>query len=144
MQESGAAGTRRRIVLVHPRGSNWLAGKKDLVASANRMIPHGLLSIAAWLEREGHEVFVHDCLGPQASPDFKINIDEILRSKPELVGFSATTSSFPDSARMAAAIKETAPSTVTVCGGVHSSALGPALLKDYPVFDYLVMGEGEM
>ncbi len=144
MSESVTPGPRRRIVLVHPRGSNWLKGSKDVVASANRMIPHGLLSIAAWLEKEGHEVFVHDCLGPQASSEFKTNIAEILSYKPGVVGCSATTSCFPDSADMAAALKQAVPSAVTVCGGVHSSALGPALLKDYPAFDYMVMGEGEI
>jgi anaerobic magnesium-protoporphyrin IX monomethyl ester cyclase len=54
-----------RIVLVHPTGSNWVPGKKDITAIANRMAPLGLLSIAAWLEQEGNEVFVHDCLGPR-------------------------------------------------------------------------------
>ena len=55
-----------RIVLVHPAGSNWVPGRKDITATANRMAPLGLLSIAACLERAGHEVFVHDCLGPRA------------------------------------------------------------------------------
>jgi anaerobic magnesium-protoporphyrin IX monomethyl ester cyclase len=140
--EAGAAG--RRIVLVHPRGSNWLKGSRDVVASANRMIPHGLLSIAAWLDKEGHEAFLHDCLGPQASSDFKTNIDQILSCQPGWVGFSATTSSFPDSARMAAAVKNASPATVTICGGVHCSALGQRLLEEYPAFDYMVMGEGEV
>ena len=54
-----------RIVLVHPTGSNWVPGKKDITATANRMAPLGLLSIAAWLDQKGHAVFVHDCLGPQ-------------------------------------------------------------------------------
>ena len=55
-----------RIVLAHPAGSNWIKGEKDLAAVANRMAPLGLLSIASYLERSGHEVFVHDCLGPGA------------------------------------------------------------------------------
>ena len=55
-----------RIVLVHPAGSNWIPGKKDVTTAANRMAPLGLLSIAAYLEQEGHQVFVHDCLGPKA------------------------------------------------------------------------------
>ena len=38
-----------RIVLVHPAGSNWVPGKKDITAVANRMAPLGLLSIAAYL-----------------------------------------------------------------------------------------------
>jgi anaerobic magnesium-protoporphyrin IX monomethyl ester cyclase len=135
---------KKRIVLVHPRGSNWIKGAKDVIGSANRMIPHGILSIAAWLAKEGSEVFVHDCLGPYASTDFQTNIHQILNYHPDIVGFSATTSSFPDSANMAAALKKTAPATITVCGGVHCSALGPSLLKDYPAFDFMVMGEGEI
>jgi len=35
-----------RIALVHPAGSNWVPGKKDITATANRMAPLGLLSIA--------------------------------------------------------------------------------------------------
>jgi len=144
MCSNAVEGQKKRIVLVHPRGSNWLKGTKDVIAAANRMIPHGILSIAAWLEKEGYEVFVHDCLGPQASTDFQTNIQEILSYKSDIVGFSATTSSFPDSANMAAAVKKAAPTTATVCGGVHCSALGPSLLRDYPAFDYIVMGEGEI
>jgi Fe-S oxidoreductase len=136
--------TQCRIVLVHPRGSNWLKGSRDIIASANRMIPHGILSIAAWLEKEGHEVFIHDCLGPYAADDFQTNIDEIMEYKADMVGFSATTSSFPDAARMAAAVKKANPKAVTVCGGVHCSALGASLLRDYPAFDFLIKGEGEL
>jgi radical SAM superfamily enzyme YgiQ (UPF0313 family) len=108
------------------------------------MIPHGILSIAAWLEQEGHRVFIYDCLGPQASSDFQTNMDNILQLEADIIGFTATTSSFPDAANMAAAIKVRRPGIITVCGGVHCSALGASLLKDYPAFDYLVMGEGEM
>ncbi|HBF38864.1 MAG TPA: B12-binding domain-containing radical SAM protein [Firmicutes bacterium] len=136
---------KRRIILVHPRGSNWLKGsKKDIVASANRMIPHGILSIASWLLQEGHEVFIHDCLGPYASLDFQTNIHQIAAYKGDFIGFSATTSSFPDAARMAAAIKMVSPEVITVCGGVHCSSLGGSLLRDYAAFDFIVKGEGEI
>ena len=83
-----------RIVLVHPAGSNWVPGKKDITATANRMAPLGLLSIAAFLEKQGHEVFVHDCLGPKAPFSTKANAKIILDFKPDLAGFSATTSAF--------------------------------------------------
>jgi radical SAM superfamily enzyme YgiQ (UPF0313 family) len=109
------------------------------------MIPHGILSIAAWLEKEGIEVYVHDCLGPQASPGFQANIEEILAYKADIIGFSATTSSFPDAARMAAALKTAGPGLITVCGGVHCSSMGANLLKDcHEAFDYLIAGEGEL
>ncbi|MBW2345950.1 MAG: cobalamin-dependent protein, partial [Deltaproteobacteria bacterium] len=85
-----------KIVLVHPSGSNWIPGKKDVTATANRMAPLGILSVAAYLEREGHEVFVHDRLGPGAPGSNKASARIILGYDPDLVGFSATTSAFLD------------------------------------------------
>jgi anaerobic magnesium-protoporphyrin IX monomethyl ester cyclase len=135
---------KKRIVLVHPRGFNWFPGKTDITDIANRMVPQGLLSIAAYLIKQGHDVSVYDCLGPHAP----INLDEqakaILAYNPAIVGFSATTSSFPDAADLAQKIKEHSSGIVTVCGGVHVSALEGKLLKDYPAFDYLIAGEGEL
>ena len=85
-----------KIVLVHPAGSNWMPGKKDITATANRMAPLGLLSIASFLENQGHDVFIHDCLGPNAPLGIKANAKIILDYKPDLAGFSATTSGFLD------------------------------------------------
>ena len=132
-----------RIVLVHPAGSNWIPGRKDIAATANRMAPLGLLSIAAYLEREGHEVFVEDCLGPGAVSGRAQNVARILRHDPELVGFSATTSGFLDGREMAVALKAARPGVRTVFGGVHVSALGEELLERFSGIDYLVPGEGE-
>jgi anaerobic magnesium-protoporphyrin IX monomethyl ester cyclase len=132
-----------RIVLVHPAGSNWVPGKRDITATANRMAPLGLLSIAASLERAGHEVFVHDGLGPRAVSGAEENVRLILGHDPELVGFSATTSGFLNAWEMVAAVKQARPGVVTVFGGVHVSALGKALLERFDHIDYLCPGEGE-
>jgi radical SAM superfamily enzyme YgiQ (UPF0313 family) len=132
-----------RIALVHPAGSNWLVGGRDLAATANRMAPLGLLSIAAYLEREGHRVFVHDGLGPGAAAGVKRNVEQILGCDPQLVGFSATTSGFLDGWAMAAALKAARPEIRTVFGGVHVSALGATLLERFPEIDCLCPGEGE-
>jgi len=132
-----------RIVLVHPAGSNWVPGKKDITATANRMAPLGLLSISAWLKRSGHQVFIHDCLGPKAPLGLQANVQAVLAADPELVGFSTTTSSFLDGNDMAALIKKARPQVKTVCGGVHVSALGGTLLQNFTNIDYLVPGEGE-
>lgn len=133
-----------RIVLVHPAGSNWMPGKKDITATANRMAPLGLLSIAAYLDRKGHAVFVHDCLGPRAVTGSKANIKKVLDYKPDLVGFSATTSGFLDGYDLAAGIKTADPAIQTVFGGVHISAMGGVLLEDFEKIDYLIQGEGEL
>ncbi len=132
-----------RIVLVHPAGSNWIPGRKDITATANRMAPLGLLSIAAYLEREGHEVYVHDCLGPRAVTGTAENVALILRHTPDLVGFSATTSGFLDAWEMAAALKAARPAIRTVFGGVHVSALGGSILERFDHIDFLAPGEGE-
>ncbi len=133
-----------KIVLVHPAGSNWMPGSKDVAAVANRMAPLGLLSIAAYLEQQGHEVVVHDCLGPDAVADPLANAKFVLSYKPDIVGFSATTSGFLDGYEMAAHIKETDPQVRTIFGGVHISALGSQLLGRFAQIDYLAIGEGEV
>ncbi|PKN17763.1 MAG: B12-binding domain-containing radical SAM protein [Deltaproteobacteria bacterium HGW-Deltaproteobacteria-6] len=135
---------RKRIALVHPRGFNWFRGSRDITDIANRMVPQGMLSIAAWLQGDGHDVFVYDCLGPGAPVNIDRQVKEILAFQPRMVGFSTTTSSFPDAAELAQKIKEQNPSIITVCGGVHVSALQEKLLALYPAFDYFAAGEGEV
>ena len=138
------SGQKKRIALVHPRGFNWFPGKRDITDIANRMVPQGMLSIAAYLLRDGHDVFVYDCLGPGAPVDIDQQVQGILAFEPQIVGFSTTTSSFPDAAAIAQKIKEQNPDIVTVCGGVHVSALKETLIAGYPAFDYMVAGEGEV
>ena len=133
-----------RIVLVHPTGSNWVPGKRDITAIANRMAPLGLLSMAAYLEREGHEVFVLDCLGPGEAVSNDAHVQSILDKNPHMIGFSATTSGFLDGYDLALRIKAERPRIKTVFGGVHISALGSALLEKFRAIDFLCLGEGEI
>ena len=133
-----------RIALIHPAGCNWLPGQKDITATANRMAPLGLLSIAAWLEKAGHRVFVYDGLGPDAPAGNDALAARILSDRPEMAGFSTTTSSFLDGVALARRLKEKQPDIRIVFGGVHVSAVGAPLLADYPVIDHLCVGEGEV
>ena len=133
-----------RIVLVQPAGSNWVPGKRDITPIANRMAPLGLLSISAYLKRSGHKVFIYDCLGPESPQSIREKIYAVLAPDPDIVGFSTTTSSFLDGNDMATLIKEASPRVKIVFGGVHVSALGGALLEDFPCIDYLSPGEGEL
>jgi len=132
-----------KVALVHPAGSNWLPGKKDMTPTANRMAPLGLLSMASYLERQGHEVMVHDCLGPHAARSAEAAGRRLLTFRPDWVGVSATTSGFLDGYELAAWLKKAAPEVRTVFGGVHVSAMGAPLLEDYEHIDALCMGEGE-
>ncbi|PID73927.1 MAG: B12-binding domain-containing radical SAM protein [Desulfobacterales bacterium] len=120
-----------------------MPGRKDMAAFANRMAPLGLLSIAAYLERRGHEVAVHDCLGPVAVSGVEKNVRRILAHHPDMVGISATTSGFLDGYDMAVRMKELRPDIRIVFGGVHISSLGGVLPVKYPAIDFLCRGEGE-
>lgn len=133
-----------RLVLVHPAGSNWVPGKKDITTTANRMAPLGLLSLSAYLKGHGHQVFIHDCMGPEATAGIEANARIILDCDPEMVGFSTTTSSFLDGYDLAVHMKRSRPRVKTVFGGVHVSALGAALLERFEDIDFICRGEGEI
>ena len=130
------------IVLVHPAGSNWIPGKKDVSATANRMAPLGLLSIAAYLEQRGHSVEVEDCRGPFAAGREE-SVRRILKNNPGFVGFSTTTAGFYDAYDLACWLKSLRPEIKTIFGGVHVSAIGGELLRRFENIDLLCLGEGE-
>jgi len=131
----------KKILFVHPLGENWIAGEQDMSRIANIMAPMGLLSLAAWIDHSGHTSAIHDCY---AFPGQDHKIFEYLASeKPDFIGFSTTTSSFLDGVRLAIRAREVHPRVKIVFGGVHMSALREQLLRDYPVIDYGVVGEGE-
>ena len=105
------------------------------------MAPLGLLSLAAWLDKYGHITKIHDCYAFPGDDDkiFSYIKDEL----PDFIGFSTTTSSFLDGIRLATIAKALLPSLKIVFGGVHISALREQLLRDFPIIDYGVVGEGE-
>lgn len=131
-----------KALLVHPHGSNWMGGGKDISSIFNRMPPIGLLSIAAVLEQRGIAVSLLDCYG---RPDLlDRHATAILAERPDVVGFSCTTSSFLEGYALAQRVKEVRPELPIVFGGAHACSVGPALLDDFPAIDYLVIGEGEL
>jgi radical SAM superfamily enzyme YgiQ (UPF0313 family) len=132
-----------RVTLVHPAGFNFVPGQPDFSVLANRMPPIGIMQLASWLEKFGHCVALHDCLGPYAPPGIAANAEIVLASEPEMVGFSATTSGFMDAVDMALYIREKRPDIRIVFGNVHVSSLGAPILEHFPEIDYLVIGEGE-
>lgn len=132
---------KKKILLVHPRGENWTTGEQDLSRIVNIMAPMGLLSLAAWMEQHEHRADIHDCYAfPGEDSRITSYLDE---ERPDYIGFSTTTSSFPDGVRLAKRAKEILPSVKVVFGGVQMSGLRERLLRDFPVIDYGVVGEGE-
>ena len=132
-----------RVTLVHPAGFNFVPGQPDFSVLANRMPPIGIMQLASWLEKFGHQVQLHDCLGPYAPPTIAENAEIVLAGDPEMVGFSATTSGFMDAVEIATYIRERRPGIRIAFGNVHVSSLGAPILEHFPEIDYLIIGEGE-
>ena len=132
-----------RILLINPFGSNWVEGREDKTETAIRMAPMGILSIAAYLEQQGIDVELHDCRGPVTRVGTADVLARVADFKPDMVGFTAVTSSFLNAYQQAEAIKASSPHIKTIVGGVHVSALRGTILERFPAIDYLVTGEGE-
>jgi radical SAM superfamily enzyme YgiQ (UPF0313 family) len=132
-----------RVALVHPAGYNFSPGQPDLTLFANRMAPIGILSLASWLDKHGHVTMLLDCLGPNPPRNAEETAQKLLDWKPDMVGFSTTTSAFLDGYDIASLIKEKRPEVKIIFGAVHASSIGGQLLEHFPHVDYLCVGEGE-
>ncbi len=129
------------ILLVHPLGYKKEAAGKDISRISSIIPPIGLAGIAAYLENRGIDVSIIDCY---ARPDSDRLIHDYLKSeKPAFLGLSCTTSTFLDGVRIAKQAKSILPDIRVVFGGAHVSALKERILKDFPVIDFTVVGEGE-
>ncbi len=131
------------IVLYHPRGYAYNPKKPHISSVACVMPPIGLASIAAVLRKAGHEVTIMDgALQPSIS-----NIEwakKICALKPDMVGFSATTSAFQDAYDVCSKIKSLNPDCKTLFGGVHVSWGRGEILSQFKCIDYIIAGEGEI
>jgi len=129
------------ILLVHPLGYRSDAAKKDISRITNIMPPLGLASISAYLSRLNIKSTIVDCY---ARPDSDLLIREYIKTeKPGHLGISTTTSSFYDGVRIATYAKRILPDIKVIFGGPHVSALKENVLKEFPIIDYVVVGEGE-
>jgi radical SAM superfamily enzyme YgiQ (UPF0313 family) len=63
--------------------------------------------------------------------------------KPDIVGFTAFTNEVIQAARFARLVKEWRPQIHTIIGGIHVSSIPEVTLREFPQFDYGVIGEGE-
>ncbi|NWG05238.1 MAG: radical SAM protein [Chloroflexi bacterium] len=96
--------------------------------------PLGLLYLATWLNRHGHEARVLDI---SSVPP---HCWEQIIPQADVYGFSTYSTSFHRTLDILTLVKRINPSAVTVAGGPHATALPEGVKKH---FDYVVMGEGE-
>lgn len=112
------------------------------VALLSHTRPMNLACLAAWLRREGHAVRLVDY---EIEPYSDVHLTTLLeRERPQLIGLSCTTPTIVSGARLAARIKAIDAGIVTVIGGAHANGLPVQTLEEFPAFDCLVFGEGEV
>jgi len=99
--------------------------------------PDELLSIAAVLEQDSHEVRVHDQnLEKRQAKDF-------LDFKPQMIGFSVGTGpNIADASQMSTEFKKILPESRIVWGFRHPTSFPEQVLAE-PYVDYAVIGQGE-
>jgi anaerobic magnesium-protoporphyrin IX monomethyl ester cyclase len=101
----------------------------------------GIAYMAAILEKQGHEVTVLDC------PALKITHEDLKRElaklKPDIVGISSVTVTFPSAIKAAKATKESCPNALTVLGGPHVTVLDEQTLSENKEVDCIARAECE-
>lgn len=132
-----------KIVLFNPRGYALVPGKRHISSLACVMPPLGLASIAAVLRKAEHDVTLFDA-ALECDIDNQGWARRIAQLKPDIVGFTATTSAFQDAYDVCARLKHIFPSCKTAFGGVHASWGKGTLLSQFKNIDYIIAGEGEI
>lgn len=106
--------------------------------------PHiGLAYLGAYLEEHAgiQAAIVDGKLGRMTPAEVA---DQVASLRPKIVGLSAMTHMVCDAARLAEAIRRRWPGAKMVLGGFHASFLPERTLREFPVFDYVVVGESEI
>ena len=124
-----------KVALVYPD----YAVSKTLAAPADYgFYAEGVSAVAAMLEEAGHDVKLLHLIGRPERDDFEARVRE---AAPDVVGFSARTTIWPEIRRLAGIVQEATDAPV-VAGGVHAT-LAPEEVAASPEIDVAVVGEGE-
>lgn len=98
-------------------------------------LPLGLGYIGAYLKKSGHEVYILDY---DTEHNNFINI--IKQFKPNFIGFTVTTPTFPNAIELISKAREISDAKIVI-GGIHAT-IRPEECMRY--VDYVVVGEGEI
>ncbi len=102
--------------------------------------PLNLAYLASNLEKHDYEVEIIDS---DVESDFRKKITNLIKKSPLLIGLTCTTPLFGNARLLAKFIKEQADNIPIVLGGIHATLM-PYLTAQEKMFDFLVVGEGEL
>lgn len=130
-----------KIILVNPPGTKM---------SEPAAIPCGLLAVGSVLKQEYKNVAIYDLDIKLRKFDlknetefYKKTVNEIINSKPDILGITAYSSSLPISLYLAKEIKRLSPKTVIVLGGTQPTHCAFDIVQNFSCIDVVCMGEAE-
>lgn len=119
-------------------GSRFSKGRVQVMAFP----PIGIETLAPILRQHGHEVRMFDTCHPLMKAE-QIS-DAVREEKPDLIALSfLSTTAYPATRDMARHLKQAAPLTPIMVGGVFATINAREILADSPDIDYVARGEGE-
>lgn len=126
-----------RIVLVNPPPHKIMEAFYDTPP-----FPRPALAfLAAYLRENGISVEVVD--SKYSRLDYDGTMERIKSFSPDIVGTTAMTNEVIQAGEVARRVKNWNPAIVTVIGGAHVSAIPERTLREFPFFDFAILGEGE-
>lgn len=130
-----------RIVLVNPTYTAWDESIPLPKTLENTTPSFGLCCLAATLRDNGFDPKIVEAGALQLTS--KQTLTYIIRERPNIVGFRASTVSFNNAAILAKEIKEYEKGIITIIGGPHVTALPTETIREFPQFDVGIVEEGE-
>ena len=106
----------------------------------NSYPPLGLAYLAAFLERDDHDVRILD-LGLDPGIPLDVDIQRVVEFGPDLIGITAMTSNYESALETCSKLKAALAAPIVI-GGPHATLFPERVLQE-PSFDYAVFGEGE-
>jgi len=103
----------------------------------------GLLQLAAYLEREGIQVQVHD--GTALGNSRKDIADSVSATQADVIGVTCSATCLsPEALQTISLCRRLSPEAKIVAGGSHFTLMAEPILKEIEDLDYIVLGEGEI
>jgi len=121
--------------------------------ATSRKLPLSLLNLAGYVDQYVPKAKTN-LVDLKTKPYFKMTdqefinlkkniVKEIIKAKPDMVGFTVLFSDVPDVLEIAEQVRKALPETIIIAGGVHASYRPDELIYKGSPFDYVVIGEGE-
>ncbi len=103
-------------------------------------IPLGVGAIGAFLRVNGYEVEFKQCFASKGEDEY----DRAAEVEADIYGFQLNMVNYLPVHSVVKRVKLMRPNAITVFGGPFLASLSERILKNEPLFDFIVIGEGEL